>query len=490
MQDKIIGFTAGAFDMFHIGHLNLLKNAAARCDYLIVGVNSDELVQSYKDKKTIVPLEERMEIIRQIKYVDEVIRIDSLDKKKSWEMLHYHRLFIGDDWRGNPRWLKTEKEMAAYGVKVIYLPHTDGTSSTLLRDRLGDDNWGITMKVDKEYCMSSYLTVRYVHRKDKIFKEGLPHREHPSVPQEKKIPCFTAEDVDKVIRRFLPPRTGRSAVFLSGGMDSAILASYMPKGTRAYTARCVGTGTVDETQRAAEYCKAYGLEHVIVDVTWEDYLQAMEELANHDGCPIVPNEPQAYLMAKRARADGADCIVYGDCADTEFGGMTKLLSKDWKFDDFVERFTFLDPKRVLKNPADISEIYEPYRKGKDDIDFISFIAGPYAVSAAGALTNAIHAVGLDFVDPYEHCCLGEPLDLARVRSGDSKYLIRELFRMRYPNMQVPEKLPMSRPADSWMKDWEGPHREEFIQNCVEGLTGEQKLLLFSLERFLDFQDVK
>lgn len=71
----------------------------------------------------------------------------------------------------------------------------------------------------------------------------------------------------------------------------------MPKGTRAYTARCVGTGTVDETQRAAEYCKAYGLEHVIVDVTWEDYLQAMGELAPHDGCPVVPNEPQAYLMA-------------------------------------------------------------------------------------------------------------------------------------------------------------------------------------------------
>ena len=112
MQDKIIGFTAGVFDMFHIGHLNLLKNAAARCDYLIVGVNSDELVQSYKDKKTIVPLTERMEIIRQIKYVDEVIRIDSLDKKKSWEMLHYDRLFIGDDWKGNPRWKKTEEEMA------------------------------------------------------------------------------------------------------------------------------------------------------------------------------------------------------------------------------------------------------------------------------------------------------------------------------------------------------------------------------------------
>ena len=489
MQDKIIGFTAGVFDMFHIGHLNLLKNAAARCDYLIVGVNSDELVQSYKDKKTIVPLTERMEIIRQIKYVDEVIRIDSLDKKKSWEMLHYDRLFIGDDWKGNPRWQKTEEEMAKLGVKVIYLPHTDGTSSTLLRDRLGDDNWGMTMKVDKDYCMSSYLTVRYVHKKDKIFKEGLPHREHISVPREKKIPCFTAEDIDGVIKRFLPPLTGQTAVFLSGGMDSAILASYLPKGTRAYTARCIGTGTIDETQRAAEYCKAYGLEHIIVDVTWEDYLQAMKELALHDGCPIVPNEPQAYLMAKRAKADGAEVIMYGNCADSEFGGMTKLLDKDWDYDGFIKRFTFLEPQQVLKNAVDMREVYEPYRKDKNGIDYVSFLAGPYAISSATAYTNAMDAVGLKFIDPYEHCCLGEPLDLARVRSGDSKYLIRELFRRRYPNMEVPEKLPMSRPADAWMKDWEGPRREEFLPGCVEGLTGEQKLLLFSLERFMDLMEV-
>ena len=139
MQDKIIGFTAGVFDMFHIGHLNLLKNAAARCDYLIVGVNSDALVEEYKGRKTIVPLAERMEIVRQIRYVDEVIRIDSLDKKISWRLLKYNRLFIGDDWQGSPRWQATEKEMAEFDVKVIYLPHTEGTSSTLLRDRLGDD---------------------------------------------------------------------------------------------------------------------------------------------------------------------------------------------------------------------------------------------------------------------------------------------------------------------------------------------------------------
>lgn len=136
MEEKVIGFTAGTFDMFHIGHLNLLRNARSRCDYLIVGVNSDRLVEEYKGKKAVVPLEERMEIIRELRCVDEVIRIDSLNKEISWKQKHYNLLFIGDDWKGNPRWEQTEIQMAEYGVKVIYLPHTDGTTSTLLREKL------------------------------------------------------------------------------------------------------------------------------------------------------------------------------------------------------------------------------------------------------------------------------------------------------------------------------------------------------------------
>ena len=137
-MEKVIGFTAGTFDMFHIGHLNLIKNAKSRCDYLIVGINSDELVQEYKHKKVVVPLEERMEIVRSIKYVDEVMQINSLDKKISWNQKHYNLLFIGDDWKGNPRWDETEKEMGKYGVKVVYLPHTEGTNSTLLREKIID----------------------------------------------------------------------------------------------------------------------------------------------------------------------------------------------------------------------------------------------------------------------------------------------------------------------------------------------------------------
>lgn len=133
---KVVGFTAGAFDMFHVGHLNLLKNAKARCDYLIVGVNTDELIASYKSKIAVVPLDERIQIVSAIKYVDEVIPVDTLDKEIMWNKKKFDVVFIGDDWKGSERWNQTEKVMREHGVDVVYLPYTTGTTSTLLREKL------------------------------------------------------------------------------------------------------------------------------------------------------------------------------------------------------------------------------------------------------------------------------------------------------------------------------------------------------------------
>lgn len=132
----IIGYTQGTYDMFHIGHLNLLRNAKAQCDFLVVGVNADELVKQYKNKNVIVPLEERMDIVGAIRYVDQVIACETLDKMVAFDKVHFNRLFIGDDWRGNPRWEETGRIMKELGVELIYLPHTQGTSSTMLRDKL------------------------------------------------------------------------------------------------------------------------------------------------------------------------------------------------------------------------------------------------------------------------------------------------------------------------------------------------------------------
>ena len=134
----VIGYTQGTFDMFHIGHLNLLKNAKAQCDFLVVGVNSDELVKQYKNKSVVVPLAERMVIVGAIKFVDRVVKCETLDKKIAFDAIRFHKIFIGDDWKGNLRWEETGRLMKSLGAELVYLPHTQGTSSTMLRNKLKD----------------------------------------------------------------------------------------------------------------------------------------------------------------------------------------------------------------------------------------------------------------------------------------------------------------------------------------------------------------
>lgn len=130
-----IGYTQGVFDMFHIGHLNLINNAKAQCEKLIVGVNSDELVREYKNRMPVIREEARAEIIRNLKSVDECVIVSTLDKVQLYDQYKFDVVFIGDDWKGSNRWNKTEEELKKnYGINVIYLPHTPDISSTILRD--------------------------------------------------------------------------------------------------------------------------------------------------------------------------------------------------------------------------------------------------------------------------------------------------------------------------------------------------------------------
>ena len=135
MKKYKIGYTQGTYDMFHIGHLNLLRQARERCEKLIVGINSDALVLQYKNKIPVVNENDRMEIVSELRCVDEVVLCDTLKKTEAWEKLHFDAIFIGSDWKGNERWQQTERDLQRFGAEVVYLKHTDGISSTLLRDK-------------------------------------------------------------------------------------------------------------------------------------------------------------------------------------------------------------------------------------------------------------------------------------------------------------------------------------------------------------------
>jgi glycerol-3-phosphate cytidylyltransferase len=136
MKRYKIGYTAGVFDLFHIGHLNILIRSKEMCDFLIVGVSTDELTESYKGKKPIIPYEERKAIVEAIKYVDKTVPQTTRDKYVALRNHEFNVMFVGDDWKGSDLFLRTEDEFREKGVAVVYLPYTRGTSSTLLTEVL------------------------------------------------------------------------------------------------------------------------------------------------------------------------------------------------------------------------------------------------------------------------------------------------------------------------------------------------------------------
>lgn len=135
MKKYKIGYTTGVFDLFHIGHLNILKKAKEQCEYLIVGVTTDELVL-YKNKMVIIPHDERMAIIESIKYVDQVVSQENMNKMGAWEKYKFNVMFVGSDWKGTEKWNDLERQFSEVNVDIVYFPYTRVTSSTKLRETL------------------------------------------------------------------------------------------------------------------------------------------------------------------------------------------------------------------------------------------------------------------------------------------------------------------------------------------------------------------
>lgn len=335
--------------------------------------------------------------------------------------------------------------------------------------------------------MSSYLTFRYIEKDGVEFFEGLRHKNF--VPPKDRIKVFSAQDIDAALaENFSKVRGKKLGLMLSGGMDSAILASYMG-GSDAYTFRFLGGEfQADELRRAEYYAKTYGLNLHYVEIDWRAIEPHIDKLMKNKCAPVHSIEPQIYLAATQAKSDGVEMMITGDASDGIFGGMDKILSRDWKFEDFVERYTFLNPAEVLENPVDVSYLFERYRQG-DKFDVARFMEEIYLAQDAGEYLNAFEVAEIDYLDPYANLQLGEPLDLTRIRSGESKYFIRELFALKYPNFPVPEKVPMPRPVDSYFEGWRGVTRPEFRKNLdVKKFSGNQKWQLYCLERFLNLYD--
>ena len=138
MYNSRIGYVAGVFDLFHVGHLNIVRKAKEHCDYLIAGVLTDELVMHFKNHMPVIPFEERIEILRSIRYVDEAVSVtfENIDKMDAWKIYHFDYLFSGDDYRNASHWIDDQRKLQEVGSDIVFFPYTQSTSSTMIRKKL------------------------------------------------------------------------------------------------------------------------------------------------------------------------------------------------------------------------------------------------------------------------------------------------------------------------------------------------------------------
>lgn len=307
-----------------------------------------------------------------------------------------------------------------------------------------------------------------------------------------RYPIFNSFELEKRLQTEVARvcEHGKAALALSGGIDSAILAKYMPKGSVAYTFKCVvpGVQVTDETNMAKKYADECGLEHRVVEIYWEDFERYAPMLMQRKGSPIHSIEVQIYKAALQAKKDGFDTLIFGESADVNYGGQDGLLSKDWTTEEYMDRYSYLNPCDVLKKPIIIREAFEKY--SKDGImDVHEFNRNVYYCESMGSYENACSLAGINLCAPYSKTYMGVPLDYERVRRGENKYLVREIFERLYQDFIIPKKLPMPRPMNEWMRNWLGPCRKEFKDNLnMNQFTGDQKWLCWALESFLNLID--
>ena len=347
---------------------------------------------------------------------------------------------------------------------------------------------------NKDFCLSSYIAYRYIFKDDMDFFEGMHHRNIAAVPIEKRIPVGSGAEIRAEIQRQFDDLYSRYeiiGILLSGGMDSAILSSFLRPGSHAYTFTTQRSEVFNaDVARAAEYCRRHGLQHHLIEIDFDDYERYTPIVMKNKCAPVHSIEPQIYKAAMAARADGVQMMIVGESADLIFGGMDQLISREWNYDDFVARYTFLQPERVLTNPdMSVMDLYERYRLPEGKIDYMRFMDDVFAIESSSSYLNAFEVAGLPYYDPYAILVMRDELDLQRVRNGEPKYLVRDAYAITYPDIPIPFKIPMPRPVDAVFKDWTGPSRSEFRQDIdMAALTGNQKWQLWCAELFLNLFD--
>lgn len=284
-------------------------------------------------------------------------------------------------------------------------------------------------------------------------------------------------------------KNSKAALALSGGIDSAILAKFMPPGSTAYTFQCIvpGKEVTNEVPQATKYAEKCGLSHKVIKIHWEDFEKYAPILMEHKGVPFHSIEIQIYKAALEAKKDGFDTLIFGESADCLYGGQSMLFGQDWTLGEFIDRYTYVKPYSVLKDY--ILEL-QPYIDATVDgyVSVQKFMGQTFFNESVNSFCNACDTAGIECAIPFANTIFNGELDKQLLHSGKNKYLVREIFNRLYPNFETPAKTPMPRPMNEWLENWQGPTRPEFWPHCTNNMTGDQKWLVYILEKFLNFVD--
>ncbi len=337
-------------------------------------------------------------------------------------------------------------------------------------------------------AMSHYLGLRHLPSADLNWVSGVAPT--PVTPTQGRIKVTGSDDIVDALESIVRAESGLG-LLLSGGIDSAILAALVPPNTPCFTIVFDAPGALDESVAAAAYAARWGHPHTVVRVRWHDYVAGVVALFTAKNSPLHAIEVPLHLAAREAKRHGVKRLLVGNGADSNFGGMDKLLSVDWSFEDFMARYLFADPATLLVDPVDLTHVFEPYRAG-DGVDVARFLHEVHGPGISAAFDNAISVAGLCVSSPYEQLILDAPLDLERIRAGEPKYLLQEAFRLLYDTDEVPPKVPFARPMDIWLRGWDGPkNRPEFAFDASVALrdaSGEARWLTWCLAAFCEHLD--
>lgn len=342
-------------------------------------------------------------------------------------------------------------------------------------------------KTDFNYCASSFLMYRTIIDESKKFYDNVTPN-FVKIPENRES-IKNSEELYESLKRQIEEvsKNKKVALALSGGIDSAVLAKFLPENTMTYTFKCIvpGKSVTDETERARKYANECKLKNKVIEIYWEDFEKYSPILMKHKGAPIHSIEVQIYKAALQAKKDGIDILIFGESADCLYGGLSNVLSRDWTFGEFIDRYSYVMPYKVLKNfEMDLSPILK-YTKEDGYVDVHEFYGNVFFKESINSYYNACETAGIECYLPFANTIMGVPLELKLVREGNNKYLIRNVFKKLYKDFEVPPKTPMPRPMNEWFEKWEGPNSSIFYPKCALNMSGDQKWLIWVLNKFIE-----